>query len=62
MDGKVYFGEITFYHGSGYNDIKPLEADKMIGSWIDIEHHNNYAIVKSELFPYYEKVNLNKKQ
>lgn len=62
VDGKVYFGEITFYHGSGYNDIKPLEADKMIGSWIDIEHHNNYAIVKSELFPYYEKVNLNKKQ
>ncbi|MBQ9530755.1 MAG: glycosyl transferase [Eubacterium sp.] len=36
VDGKIYFGEITFYHGGGCNDIQPLEWDYKIGSWIDI--------------------------
>lgn len=34
VDGKVIFGEITFFHGSGYNDITPHSADLMMGSWI----------------------------
>lgn len=36
VDGKVYFGEITFYHGGGCNNIKPEEWDYRMGSWIDI--------------------------
>ena len=36
VDGKVYFGEITFYHGGGCNDIQPEEWDLRLGSWIDI--------------------------
>ena len=36
VDGKVYFGEITFYHGGGCNNIQPDEWDYRIGSWIDI--------------------------
>ena len=36
VDGKVYFGEITFFHGSGYNDIQPYSADLMMGSWIPL--------------------------
>ena len=36
VSGQVYFGEITFYHGSGRNDIQPKEADLMIGGWIDL--------------------------
>lgn len=35
VDGKIYFGEITFYHGGGCNDIQPEEWDLRIGSWID---------------------------
>ena len=34
VDGVVYFGEITFFHGSGFNDIQPRTADLMMGSWI----------------------------
>lgn len=44
VDGKVYFGEITFYHGGGCNDIQPEEWDLKIGSWIDI---NNPKIKKA---------------
>ena len=36
VDGKVYFGEITFYHGGGCNNIQPEEWDLRLGSWIDI--------------------------
>ncbi len=35
VNGRIFFGEITFYHGSGCNHLKPLSADLMIGSWID---------------------------
>lgn len=36
IEGKIYFGEITFYHGGGCNDIQPSEWNLRIGSWIDI--------------------------
>jgi len=36
LDGKIYFGEITFYHGGGCNSIQPEEWDYRIGGWIDI--------------------------
>ena len=45
VDGKIYFGEITFYHGGGCNDIQPEEWDLKIGSWIDI---NNPKIKKEK--------------
>ena len=37
VDGKVYFGEITFYHGGGCNDIQPEEWDLKIASWINLD-------------------------
>lgn len=37
MDGKIYFGEITFYHGGGCNDIQSEEWDLKMGSWIDLD-------------------------
>lgn len=37
VDGKVYFGEMTFYHGGGCQIITPMEWDLRLGSWIDLE-------------------------
>lgn len=34
--GKIYFGELTFIHGAGYEQFYPDEADKMVGSWLDL--------------------------
>ena len=45
LDGAVYFGEITFYHGGGCNDIQPEEWDYKMGSWIDL---NSPKIVREE--------------
>lgn len=35
-NGKLYFGEITFYDGSGYEAFDKFEDDLMLGSWIDL--------------------------
>ena len=43
LDGKIYFGEITFYHGGGCNSIQPEEWDYRMGDWIDI---NSEKVVK----------------
>ena len=36
IEGEIYFGEITFYHGGGCNSIEPEEWDYQLGEWIDI--------------------------
>ena len=34
VQGKIYFGEITFFHWSGMKPFKPVEWDYTFGSWI----------------------------
>ena len=31
VDGKIYFGEMTFTNGSRFEEISPIEADLMLG-------------------------------
>lgn len=45
VDGKIYFGEITFYHGGCCQNITPEEWEYTLGSWIDL---NNPKIVRKE--------------
>jgi hypothetical protein len=35
-NGRVYFGELTFFHGSGYGWFKPEEWDKIFGDKITL--------------------------
>ena len=36
IGGRVYFGEITFYHGGATQSITPREWQERVGSWIDL--------------------------
>ena len=36
VENKVYFGEMTFYPGSGFEEFKPKEWDAKLGDMIDI--------------------------
>ena len=36
VNGKVYFGEMTFFHWSGMTPFEPEEWDAVFGSWIDL--------------------------
>lgn len=36
VDGKVYFGELTFYHFSGMVKYEPEEWDVTFGNWIEL--------------------------
>ena len=35
-DGKVYFGEMTFFHWSGMKPFEPEEWDNRFGEWIKL--------------------------
>ena len=36
VDGRVYFGELTFSHWSGMTKFEPEEWDFTLGSWITL--------------------------
>ena len=36
VDGKVYIGELTLYHGSGIMTFSPDKWYKILGDWIDL--------------------------
>lgn len=36
IDGRTYFGELTFYPGSGFEEFNPEEWDRELGDWIVI--------------------------
>ncbi len=36
IDGKIYFGELTFYHFAGLTPFKPQKWDKIFGDYWDI--------------------------
>lgn len=36
VDGKLYFGELTFFQDSGFADIRPPEWNPKLGDWIQL--------------------------
>lgn len=36
IKNQIYFGEMTFYHSSGYLKFKPESYDELMGSWIEL--------------------------
>jgi len=36
VNGKIYFGEMTFFHWSGMTPFEPEEWDRIFGSWIKL--------------------------
>lgn len=36
VDGKIYFGELTFFPGSGFEEFTPEEWDNTLGEWIKL--------------------------
>lgn len=36
INDQVYFGEMTFYHGSGYEHFIPEEWNERLGQWIEL--------------------------
>lgn len=38
VNDKIYFGELTFYPGSGMEEFTPDEWDYILGTWLDISN------------------------
>lgn len=41
INGRVYFGELTLFPGSGMEDFRPVEWDYKLGEWIDLSQVQN---------------------
>lgn len=41
INGKVYFGELTFYHWSGMMPFEPEEWDHTFGEWLKLPENEN---------------------
>ena len=37
LNGRIYFGEYTFFHGGGFAPFYPNEWEQKLGSWINLE-------------------------
>lgn len=40
VNGKVYFGEMTFFHGSGYEKFEPIDWDYKLGDFLELPKIN----------------------
>ncbi len=40
VNGKVYFGEMTFFHCSGFAPFRPEKWDYTLGEWIELPQKN----------------------
>ena len=49
INGKIYFGEITFFHWSGTKPFDPPEWDKTLGDWIELPARSDILRMKYEL-------------
>jgi hypothetical protein len=41
VDGKVYFGEMTFFHCSGMAPFHPAEWNETFGDWVELPERND---------------------
>lgn len=37
VDGRIYFGEMTFFPGGGFEEFNPEEWDERLGDWINLD-------------------------
>lgn len=37
LNGKIYFGEYTFFHGGGFRLFEPPEWERKLGDWIKLD-------------------------
>ena len=46
VNDKIYFGEITFTNGAGFDQIKPIDFDRKMGSWLELPLDHE-SVIKS---------------
>ena len=49
INGRVYFGEYTFFDGGGFQFLQPDKWEYKMGSWIDLSKVNDTAAMKRNL-------------
>lgn len=47
VDGRIYFGELTFFHSSGFAPFRPSDWDEVWGRWLQLPEPVDRAKVAS---------------
>lgn len=50
INGNLYFGELTFYPGCGFEEFAPKEADYKLGEWIKLPYTMGGYILKTDKY------------
>ena len=45
ISGRVYFGELTFYPGSGFEEFTPPDWDRTLGDWLELSKGVNSEFI-----------------
>jgi hypothetical protein len=40
VNSQVYFGEMTFFPGNGFEEFNPESWDRNLGDWINLPYNN----------------------
>lgn len=48
IKGKIYFGELTFFHQSGFADFIDIKLEDKMGEWLDLNKIDNNGVYKYE--------------
>lgn len=43
INEKIYFGELTFLHGAGYEPFRPEKLGELMGEWLKLPIEDNYG-------------------
>ena len=46
--GRAYFGEMTFYPGSGLEEFDPEEWDETLGSWLELSSGGGWLVLRRD--------------
>lgn len=49
INGRIYFGELTFYPGAGFEEFTPESFDYLLGSWISLPLNKAKGIVANQV-------------
>lgn len=60
VNGKTYFGELTFFDGSGFAPFKPQEWDDEFGKWVELpnEYGGGYVLIGDGFVLWSHKTNV----
>ena len=57
INGKVYFGELTFFLASELSEFEPSKWNHIFGDWVELPEGGNFTIDEKFVYLFRKKAN-----